>query len=829
MKLKRTKALQVALAVSALFLPGTALAQRAALLLDKNWKFTRGDVPGAMNPKFDDTRWTSVSVPHDWAITGPFDRSNDLQVVAVTQNMEKKASEKTGRAGGLPYIGVGWYRTQFDVDAGKQAALVFDGAMSEARVYVNGKEACFWPYGYNSFHCDVTPYLNADGKNNTLAVRLENREQSARWYPGAGLYRNVHVVTTDKVHVPVWGTQLTTPHVSAGYASVCLRTEVASAGELDIRVVTEILSPEGKVVAVKDNTRKISHGQPFEQNFIVESPALWSPETPHLYKACSKIYAEGRVVDEYTTRFGIRSIEYVADKGFFLNGKHRKFQGVCNHHDLGPLGAAVNTAALRRQLALLKDMGCDAIRTSHNMPAPELVELCDEMGFMMMVESFDEWDIAKCKNGYHRFFNEWAERDMVNMLRHYRNNPSVVMWSIGNEVPTQWGVEGYKVATFLQDICHREDPTRPVTCGMDQLPRVLENGFAAMLDIPGLNYRVPRYTQAYKALPQNLVLGSETASTISSRGVYKFPVEKRAGATYDDHQCSAYDVEYCSWSNLPDEDFALADDYDWTIGQFVWTGFDYLGEPTPYDTDAWPNHSSMFGIIDLASLPKDRYYLYRSVWNRRAKTLHVLPHWTWPGREGKNTPVFVYTSYPEAELFINGKSYGKQRKLTAQESKALEKKDPLALQRRYRLMWMDVPYEAGELKVVAYDSAGKPAEERTVRTAGKPHHLELVADRSRLAADGKDLAYVTVRVVDKDGNLCPSDSRLVSFSVKGAGSYRAAANGDPTCLDLFHLPKMPAFSGQLTALVQSAGRSGKIVLEARAKGVKSGKVILSAE
>ena len=807
MKLKRTKALQVALAVSALFLPGTALAQRAALLLDKNWKFTRGDVPGAMNPKFDDTRWTSVSVPHDWAITGPFDRSNDLQVVAVTQNMEKKASEKTGRAGGLPYIGVGWYRTQFDVGAGKQAALVFDGAMSEARVYVNGKEACFWPYGYNSFHCDVTPYLNADGKNNTLAVRLENREQSARWYPGAGLYRNVHVVTTDKVHVPVWGTQLTTPHVSAGYASVCLRTEVASAGELDIRVVTEILSPEGKVVAVKDNTRKISHGQPFEQNFIVESPALWSPETPHLYKACSKIYAEGRVVDEYTTRFGIRSIEYVADKGFFLNGKHRKFQGVCNHHDLGPLGAAVNTAALRRQLALLKDMGCDAIRTSHNMPAPELVELCDEMGFMMMVESFDEWDIAKCKNGYHRFFNEWAERDMVNMLRHYRNNPSVVMWSIGNEVPTQWGVEGYKVATFLQDICHREDPTRPVTCGMDQLPRVLENGFAAMLDIPGLNYRVPRYTQAYKALPQNLVLGSETASTISSRGVYKFPVEKRAGATYDDHQCSAYDVEYCSWSNLPDEDFARADDYDWTIGQFVWTGFDYLGEPTPYDTDAWPNHSSMFGIIDLASLPKDRYYLYRSVWNRRAKTLHVLPHWTWPGREGKNTPVFVYTSYPEAELFINGKSYGKQRKLTAQ----------------------DVPYEAGELKVVAYDSAGKPAEERTVRTAGKPHHLELVADRSRLAADGKDLAYVTVRVVDKDGNLCPSDSRLVSFSVKGAGSYRAAANGDPTCLDLFHLPKMPAFSGQLTALVQSAGRSGKIVLEARAKGVKSGKVILSAE
>ncbi|WP_277120551.1 beta-galactosidase GalB [Bacteroides ndongoniae] len=803
--------------------------QRTETLLEKGWKFMKGDVADAMKPDFDDKQWEAVTVPHDWAIYGPFDRSHDLQEVAVTQNLETAASVKTGRTGGLPYVGVGWYRTTFEAPAGKLVSLVFDGAMSEARVYVNGQEVCFWPCGYNSFHCDVTPYLNKEGAKNLLAVRLENRPQSSRWYPGAGIYRNVRVVATEAVHVPVWGTQLTTPHVSAEYASVCLKTTVEGAGMKDVRILTQILSPEGEVVASKDNTMKINHGQPFEQNFLVDAPRLWSPETPYLYKAVSKIYVDGQQTDEYTTRFGIRSIELVADKGFFLNGQHRKFQGVCNHHDLGPLGAAINVAALRRQLTLLKDMGCDAIRTSHNMPAPELVELCDEMGFMMMVEPFDEWDIAKCENGYHRFFKEWAEKDMVNMLRQYRNHPSVVMWSIGNEVPTQCSPEGYKVASFLQDICHREDPTRPVTCGMDQVSCVLANGFAAMLDVPGLNYRTHRYVESYEKLPQNLVLGSETASTVSSRGVYKFPAELKKQAMYDDHQSSGYDLEACSWSNVPDEDFALADDYDWTLGQFVWTGFDYLGEPSPYDTDAWPSHSSVFGIIDLASLPKDRYYLYRSIWNKRDNTLHVLPHWTWPGREGENTPVFVYTNYPEAELFVNGKSYGKQRKLTSDEARALQGKDSLWLQRRYRLMWTDVPYEPGELKVVAYDNSGKKVEEKTVRTAGKPHHLEVVADRTALSADGKDLAYITVRVVDKDGNLCPADDRLVSFTVKGAGSFRAAANGDATCLDLFHLPRMHAFSGQLTAIVQSGAESGNLVFEAKAKGVKAGKLTLEVK
>ena len=813
MKLKKTYVMACLLGC----LVGNLYAQRTEMLLEKGWKFTKGDVSGAEGTSFNDTHWESVVVPHDWAIYGPFDRNNDLQNVAVTQNFEKEASVKTGRTGGLPYVGVGWYRTRFDVEPGRQTMLVFDGAMSEAKVYVNGKEACFWPFGYNSFYCDVTSFLNHDGKQNLLAVRLENRPQSSRWYPGAGLYRNVRVVTTGQIHVPVWGTQLTTPHVSEDYASVCLRTSVENAGRTELTVQTDIISPEGKVVSSKKNKGYINHGLPFTQNFIVEHPALWSPESPSLYRAVSKIYSGDTLLDTYITRFGIRSIEYIADKGFFLNGKHRKFQGVCNHHDLGPLGAAINVSALRHQLRMLKDMGCDAIRTAHNMPAPELVSLCDEMGFMMMIEPFDEWDIAKCENGYHRFFNEWAERDMVNMLHQYRNNPCVVMWSIGNEVPTQWSAEGYKVAKFLQDICHREDPTRPVTCGMDQVDSVLDNGFAAMLDIPGFNYRAHRYEEAYERLPQNIVLGSETSSTVSSRGVYKFPAERRAGAMYDDHQSSSYDLEYCSWSNIPDIDFALAEDYDWTIGQFVWTGFDYLGEPSPYDTNAWPNHSSMFGIIDLASIPKDRYYLYRSIWNKDEETLHILPHWNWEGYEGKPIPVFVYTNYPSAELFVNGKSYGRQTK------------NRQTVENRYRLMWHNVTYEPGEVKVIAYDADGKAVAEKNVYTAGKPHHIELQTDYTSLKADGKDLAYVTVRVVDKEGNLCPTDGRLLNFRVKGAGSYRASANGDPTCLDLFHLPQMHAFNGMLTVIVQAGETAGNLELQVSAKGLKTARLVLPVQ
>ncbi len=837
-----------------LLLPFCASAQRSELLLEKGWKFFLGDAKGASDKSYDDSSWKEVSVPHDWAITGPFDRNNDLQDVAVTQNFETRASVKTGRTGGLPYVGTGWYRCTFDAPHGKKATLLFDGAMSEARVYVNGHDVGFWPYGYSSFHYDITPYLNSDGKDNVLAVRLENRPQSSRWYPGAGLYRNVHLIFTSEVHVPVWGTHVTTPHVEKDFASVRMETKIDGAEGRALKIETSLYAPDGTVAAERTFAGKTGAGQPMVQNFIVDSPELWSPEHPALYRAVSRIYADGSLADVYETSFGIRSIEFVTEKGFFLNGGHRKFQGVCNHHDLGPLGAAVNVSALRHQLLMLKDMGCDAVRTSHNMPAPELVRLCDELGLMMMIEPFDEWDIAKCTNGYHRFFNEpsdvpgmtWAERDMVNMLHQWRNNPCVVMWSIGNEVPTQCSADGYKVAKFLQDICHREDPSRPCTCGMDQVSCVLDNGFAALIDIPGLNYRTFRYLEAYENLPHGFVLGSETASTVSSRGVYKLPAEKRFGAVDKDHHCSAYDLDACSWSNVPDIDFALADDYAWTMGQFVWTGFDYLGEPSPYDTDSWPNHSSMFGIIDLASIPKDRFYLYRSVWNRTEPTLHVLPHWNWKGHEGEQVPVYVYTSWPEAELFVNGVSYGRMRKEPSPVSDGYVPADTARMSKgfqdenhegRYRLMWNDVVYQPGELRVVAYDDCGKEVGEKVVKTAGKPHHLEISAglgfigkdEIPVLKADGKDLAYFTVKVVDKDGNLCPSDSRLVEFDVCGAASYKAAANGDPTCLDIFHEPRMHAFSGMLTVIVQAGEKDGEAVLTVRSKGLKPATVAVKVE
>ena len=823
------------LVAALMMLPLCASAQRSVTLLDKDWRFSLGDKESAFMADYDDSSWERVVVPHDWAIYGPFDVNNDLQNVAVTQNFEKKASLKTGRTGGLPYVGVGWYRRTFDVPAGKRAELLFDGAMSEARVYVNGVEVCFRPYGYSSFHCDVTPFLTPDGKGNVLAVRLENRPQSSRWYPGAGLYRNVHLICTDQVHIPVWGTHVTTPHVEKSYASVHLETMVEGGTGKTLKISTAIYGPDGAKVSQKTFAGKTGEGQPLVQNFIVNAPCLWSPETPSLYRAVSELYADGVLADVYETVFGIRSIEFIPEKGFFLNGGRRKFQGVCNHHDLGPLGAAINESALRHQLLLLKDMGCDAIRTSHNMPAPELVRLCDELGFMMMIEPFDEWDIAKCRNGYHRFFNEpsdvpgmtWAERDMTDMLHQWRNNPCVVMWSIGNEVPTQCSAEGYKVAKFLQDICHRQDPTRPCTCGMDQVSCVLDNGFAALIDIPGLNYRTFRYHEAYENLPHGFVLGSETASTVSSRGVYKFPAEKRFSTVDPDHHCSAYDMDACRWSNVPDIDFALADDYDWTMGQFVWTGFDYLGEPSPYDKDSWPNHSSMFGIIDLASIPKDRFWLYRSVWNRSEPTLHVLPHWTWTGCEGETIPVFVYTSYPEAELFVNGVSQGHRRKAPTPKARGVQDESH---ESRYRLMWHDVVYEPGELKVVAYDSGGSPVAEKVVRTAGRPHHIEIVSglafvgdDRMpSLKADSKDLAYLTVKVVDRQGNLCPTYSGLLEFEASGAASYRASANGDPTCLDIFHEPRMHAFGGMLTVILQAGDTPGKAVLKVKGKGLREG-------
>lgn len=811
----------MAAVLAAITLP--ASAQRTETKLTDGWEFRRDGLES-------DKTWKAVTIPHDWAIYGPFSRENDLQHVTVEQNGETEDTWKTGRTGGLPFIGKGAYKRIIEIPDTTDCSytLVFDGAMSNANVSINGKHAIAWPYGYNSFYT-VIDSLIRPGKNE-LIVELENKVKQSRWYPGAGLYRNVHLVKTDKIHIPTWGTYITTPTITPEYASVKLQTEIDGAGKGKwVDVITEIKSPDGTVVATSKTTY-VSHGQPLIQNFIVNNPILWSPEKPDLYTASIRLIVEGKNVDTYDTRFGIRKIEYIPEKGFFLNGKVTKFKGVCNHHDLGPLGAAVNEAALRHQVELLKDMGANAIRTAHNMPAPELVKICDEMGMMLMIEPFDDWGFRpKSENGYGKIFNDWAERDITNMIKQYRSNPSVVMWSIGNEVPSQWGPDGISELMMLQDLIHQLDPTRPVTCGMDQIGAVLENGFAAALDIPGFNYKPQHYDKAYEKLPQKMILGAETASTFSSRGIYYWPVIYRGQVLvyHPENQSNSYDNENASWSNVPDLDFIMDDDKEWMIGQFVWTGFDYLGEPTPYDTDAWPSHSSVFGIFDLASLPKDRFYLYRSLWNKEDHTLHVLPHWNLEGREGKKVPVYVYTDYPEAELFVNGVSQGRQRKLTRTEYESST--DSLALQKRYRLMWNDVIYQPGEVKVTAYDENGNPADEKIIKTAGKPHHLVLSSNRTSMKADGEDLVYITVQVADKNGNLVPTDTRKVNFKVSGAGKFRAAANGDPTCTELFHEPDMTLFSGALTAIIQSSEESGKIVFEAYAKGVKPAKIILNVE
>jgi len=491
----------------------------------------------------------------------------------------------------------------------------------------------------------------------------------------------------------------------------------------------------------------------------------------------------------------------------------RKIKGVCLHHDLGPLGAAVNKAALIRQIKTMKEMGCDAIRTSHNMPSQWQMDICDSLGMMVMAESFDMWVYPKCKNGYARFFKEWADRDIENLVLRNRNHPSIVMWSIGNEIPEQWSEEGRDISRHLQDICHRLDPTRPVTQGMDRAEDALKSGFAQVMDVPGFNYRVHKYLDNIRQLPCGFLLGSETASTVSSRGVYKFPVvptDYSQFASYSpnydptalehaDGQCSSYDVEWCPWSNLPDDDWVWQDDYSWVIGEFVWTGYDYLGEPTPYD-EYWPSRSSYFGICDLAGLPKDRYYLYRSHWNTSEHTLHVLPHWTWPGREGEVTPVYVYTDYPEAELFVNGRSQGRLKKNVA------ERLD------RYRLRWNEVKYEPGTIEVVAYDEQGREAARTRQVTAGTPTQLQLVADRNVLKADGDDIAFITVSLADANGVFCPTADDELTFEVSGEGTFQAVCNGDATSLEPFTEPRMKLFSGQLVVLVRTTRNVGSITL-----------------
>ena len=792
----------------ALALSTLCQAQSRKVINLPSWDFSR-----------DGKSWQQVAVPHDWAISGPFDKKWDLQKVAIEQNGETEKTEKSGRSGALPWIGEGMYKLNWTAPKGYQrAVLVFDGAMSQPVVTVNGKEAGKWAYGYNAFRIDITPFIQF-GKKNLIEVHLNNVEESSRWYPGGGLYRPVTVELYGNENFSTWDTYVRTLKASKEEAELevnaLLQGKLGKSG----KTVIALTDANGKKVA----EQTINGATPaIKTTLKVANPQLWSPESPYLYKVSLIRYEGKKVTDVQLVKTGIRTISVSKQEGFQLNGVTRKIKGVCLHHDLGPLGAAENKAALIRQIKMMKQMGCDAIRTAHNMPSTLQMELCDSLGMMVMAESFDMWIYPKCKNGYAKFFKEWSDKDITNLVKHHRNHPSIIMWSIGNEIPEQWSQEGVEISRHLQQLCHQLDPSRPVTQGMDRAEDALKSGFAQVMDVPGFNYRVHKYYKNIEQLPQGFLLGSETASTVSSRGVYKFPVVVSDKATYPDGQCSSYDTEYCSWSNLPDDDWKMQDDYSWVIGEFVWTGYDYLGEPTPYDT-YWPSRSSYFGICDLAGLPKDRYYMYRARWNDKQHTTHLLPHWNWKGREGEVTPVYCYTDGVEGELFVNGKSQGRVRK---DKSSRLD---------RYRLRWNNVQYEPGEIRVVTYNQYGDKVGEDIRRTAGEPAQLNMVAEcpdnentgiacmvegcevehGTHLKADGNDLAFITVSLLDQDGNECPLADDELTFEVSGAGIFKAACNGDATSLEPFTLPQMKLFCGKLVVIVQSKKQKGDITIKVK--------------
>ena len=824
---------------AAIFLLGMMLTvsivaqyHRHESVLRSDWAFTRSADTRFVEVDYDDSNWQQVTVPHDWAISGPFDNNNDRQTVAIEQNGETEATEKTGRTGSLPWTGRGYYRCQFRVDEhAERVVLNFDGAMSEPEVYVNGTKAGEWKYGYNAFNIDITPYVKKGSHHNVLAVQLRNLPESSRWYPGAGLFRPVTLIQTSSKAVDLWGVDLRTISIdpSRRSASVSVDVKLTGCGAGD-KVKVELCGSRSQV-GVQDGK---AHAE-----LSLTNVGYWSPEHPQLYPLKVTVMdAQGKVTDEVTRRVGIRTISYTAEHGFQLNGNTRKFRGVCLHHDLGMIGAAVNKAALVRQVELLKVMGCDAIRTAHNMPSQLQMDVCDSLGMLVMAESFDMWVYPKCKNGYCRFYNDWWQRDLENLVLANRLHPSVVMWSLGNEIPEQGDRKGTQMLQAMQDFVHQLDPTRACTSGMDRWDNVISSGFADAVDIVGLNYRTHKYTGAYERLHQKFVLGSETASTVSSRGVYKFPVVRADGKAYSDGQCSSYDLEACWWSNIPEDDWVLQDDNDWVIGEFVWTGFDYLGEPTPYD-DRMNARSSYFGIFDLAGLPKDRYWLYRSHWNRDAETIHLLPHWTWPGREGEVTPVYCYTNYPSAELFVNGKSQGRiskrlDERVKPDGSRTVKETEPLI--DRYRLRWNDVRYEPGEIRVVVYDANGVRRGESVCRTAGTPYKLVVTQQsldeyrgQKTLRADGDDMAFFVVQAVDKNGNLCPEANHQITVHVSGAAHFKGMCNGDATSFEVFTQPTMKLFKGQLVVGIQSNGHKGTAKVTVESPGLQSSTAKIKAK
>jgi beta-galactosidase len=866
-------------AFALLFLASTSLAlaqteSRERISFNADWRFLKGDAPevgGSLtyervkswvlptgewlrpnNPQphlrpagelgakipfvradFDDSAWRRLDVPHDWGIEGPFRQELD------------------GDTGKLPWFGVAWYRKHFNLppsDAGRRVYLDFDGAMSYAMVWCNGQFVGGWPYGYSSWRVDLTPYVKT-GADNVIAVRLDNPEESSRWYPGGGIYRNVWLVKTAPVHVSQWGVYVTTPLVTRESATVDVNVTVdnatASATKVKVGVAIFAADPKGKITGNALATGaaselKLSAGRPANVAHTVQlaQPKLWSLRERNRYVAVTTVLEGDREIDRVETPFGVRTVTISPERGLLLNGERVTLNGVCNHHDLGALGSAINVRALERQLEILQAMGCNAIRTSHNPPAPELLELCDEMGFLVMDESFDCWRLGKRPDDYNRVFDDWHEKDLRTLVRRDRNHPSVVQWSIGNEVREQDEADGWKVAAHLAAIVREEDRTRPVTSGFNHVNSGY-SGFQTAVDIVGYNYKPTEYAKLHAAHPQLVIQGSETASTISSRGEYFFPVSNDKAMGHADFQVSSYDLSAPPWAWPPDVEWRGLDENPFVAGEFVWTGFDYLGEPTPYNADvtnllnfsdpaeqarmkkeldelgkiAVPSRSSYFGIIDLAGFPKDRFYLYQARWRPELPMAHILPHWTWPERVGQVTPVQVYSSGDEAELFLNGKSLGRKKR------GALE----------YRFRWDDVVYQPGELKVVAYKNGARWAE-ATQRTAGSAAKLVASVDRARLRADGEDLAFITVSVTDKDAVFAPRAKNQLKFTVTGPAVIAATDNGDATSFESFQASERHAYNGLALVIVRTKrGAAGEIKVRAESAGLEPTEITLVSE
>ena len=782
---------------------------RRTMDFDRSWKFQPGDVPGGQEPGFDDSHWRVLDLPHDWSIEGKFSETNPA----------------TPGGGALPG-GIGWYRKEFSMLAqGKDrlAFIEFDGVYRNSDVWINGHHLGLRPYGYSSFRYELTPFLKSGGATNVVAVRVDNSKQpNSRWYSGSGIYRNVRLITAGAVCVDHWGTSVTTPEVTSRSAQVSMKTKVRNALGQDQQAVvkTVLLDPSGAVVAQAKSGSLIPGNSVSEvaQNFTVNNPILWSIETPRLYRAVTTIENGGRVSDVYETPFGIRTIGFDAEKGFFLNGKPVKIKGVCNHHDLGCFGAAVNTRALERQLEIMKSMGVNGIRTSHNPPAPELLDLCDRMGFVVMDEAFDMWKKKKTDFDYSLSWDEWHQRDLQDMVLRDRNHPSVVIWSIGNEIGEQWDHQdssGAVIARELASLIRALDTTRPVTSNCNDpspLNPIIKSG---ALDVIGFSYAPAEYAQFPKNFPGKKLIGSETTSALATRGHYDMPSDsiRRWPHHWDstftdgnrDNTCSSYDNCSVPWGNTNEEGWKSVKKYDYQSGMFIWTGFDYLGEPTPY---GWPSRSSYFGIVDLAGFPKDAYYMYQSEWTN-TPVLHLFPHWNW--RKGETVDVWAYSNCQEVELFLNGQSLGKKAKGV----------DDL------HLMW-HVPYAPGTLKAVGR-TAGKEILTREIRTAGAPAQIVLKADRKAIAADGKDLSFVTVRVLDDRGTLVPDAGNLVRFSIAGKGKLAAVDNGLQTSMESFQASERRAFNGLCLAVVQSKEQAGAITLKAQSDGLKEASIVITAK